>query len=209
MSGGAPRRLYQACGGAQKALLVGVENADERDFRNVEPLAQEVDAHECVEVARAQPPQDFHALYRVDVGVQVFYAHAALAQEVGNFLAHAFCQGCDEHPFAPFCGGLDFGGAVLHLSGYRADCHFGVEQACGADYLLGDGVAHGELEGGRCGGYEYRLPGEGVEFVRAQRPVVERARQPETVFDKPFFARPVAVVHAPDLRAGDVAFVDE
>ena len=38
-------------GGTQKALLVRVEDGDQRDFGKVETLAQQVDADEDVEIA--------------------------------------------------------------------------------------------------------------------------------------------------------------
>src|SRR2546425_7377840 len=43
----------------------------------------------------------------------------------------------------------------------------------------------------------------------AQRPVVERRGQAKAVFDQVFLARAVALVHATELRDGDVALVDD
>ena len=48
-----------------------------------------------------------------------------------------------------------------------------------------------------------------LELVEAQRPVVERRRQAEAVVDQVLLARAVALVHAADLRDGDVALVDD
>ena len=50
---GAADRLDQRGLPAQEALLVGVEDRDERHLRQVETLAQQVDADEHVVVARA------------------------------------------------------------------------------------------------------------------------------------------------------------
>ena len=47
----APGRLDERRLRPQEPLLVGVEDRDERDLGQVEPLAQEVDAHEDVEDA--------------------------------------------------------------------------------------------------------------------------------------------------------------
>ena len=47
------------------------------------------------------------------------------------------------------------------------------------------------------------------ELVEAQRPVVERRRQPEAEVDERLLARAVALVHAADLRHGLVRLVDE
>ena len=63
---------------AQEAFLVGIEDGDERDLRQVEAFAQQVDADEHVEHATPEVPQDLHALERLDVGVQVAHLHAEL-----------------------------------------------------------------------------------------------------------------------------------
>ena len=62
--------------------------------------------------------------------------------------------------------------------------------------------------GGR-GRHEDRLRQQALELVEAQRPVVERRRQPEAVVDEVLLARAVALVHAADLRDRDVRLVDE
>ena len=55
----APDGLDERAGGAQEAFLVGVEDCDERDFGQVEPFAQQVDADEHVELAFAQTASIF------------------------------------------------------------------------------------------------------------------------------------------------------
>ena len=45
------RRLHERSRGPQEPLFVGVENRDERYFRKVKALAQEVDSDENVELA--------------------------------------------------------------------------------------------------------------------------------------------------------------
>jgi hypothetical protein len=50
--------LDQRRAGAQEAFLVGVQDGHQRDFRQVQPLAQQVDAHHHVVDAQAQVAQD-------------------------------------------------------------------------------------------------------------------------------------------------------
>ena len=64
-------RLDQGGLPAQEALLVGVEDPDERHLRQVEPLAQEVDPDEHVELPQPQLADDLDPLERVDLRVQV------------------------------------------------------------------------------------------------------------------------------------------
>ena len=56
---------------AQEALLVGVEDRDQRHLGQVDALAQEVDADEDVEHAEPQVAQDRDPLERVDLAVEV------------------------------------------------------------------------------------------------------------------------------------------
>ena len=80
-----PRRaadgLDERAVAAQEALLVGVEDRDERDLGQVEPFAQQVDADEHVELAEPEAADDLHPLDGVDVGVHVAHAHAAPAAD--------------------------------------------------------------------------------------------------------------------------------
>src|SRR6266699_769488 len=50
---------------AQKSFLVGIENADERNFGKIETLAEQIDTDEDVEVGRAQSAQNLDAFNRV------------------------------------------------------------------------------------------------------------------------------------------------
>ena len=77
---------------AQVALLVRVEDADERDLGQVEAFAQQVDADHHVDRARAQVAQDLDALHRVELGVQVADLDPVLAQVVGEVLGEALGQ---------------------------------------------------------------------------------------------------------------------
>ena len=85
----------------------------------------------------------------------------------------------------------------------------GVDEPGGADELLDHPPRVPVLVGSRRRGHEDGLGGEPLELVEPQRPVVERRREPEPVLDQGLLARAVAAVHAPELRDGHVAFVDE
>ena len=93
-------RLDQRAARPQVALLVGVEDADEAHLRQVEALAQQVDADDDVVDAEAQVAQDLDALQRVDLGVQVVRADAHLLQVVGQVLGHLLRQRRDQHALA-------------------------------------------------------------------------------------------------------------
>ena len=68
---GAADGLDEARLAAEEALLVRVEDGDEADLRQVQALAQEVYAHEHVELAEAQVADYLHALDGADVVVHV------------------------------------------------------------------------------------------------------------------------------------------
>ena len=85
---------------AEEALLVGVEDRDQRHLGQVEALPQQVDADEHVELAEPEVAQDLDALDGVDLGVQVAHLHAQLEQVVGEVLGHLLGERGDQHAVA-------------------------------------------------------------------------------------------------------------
>jgi hypothetical protein len=98
VAGRAADRLDERGLRAQEALLVGVEDGDQRHLGQVEALAQQVDADEHVELAQPQVAQDLDALDGVDLGVQVAHPHPLLEQVVGEVLGHLLGERGDQHP---------------------------------------------------------------------------------------------------------------
>ena len=100
---------------AQEALLVRVEDRDERDLRDVEALAQQVDADQHVELAEAQVADDLHALHRIDVVVHVAHADAVVFEEAGQVLGHLLRQRRHEHALLARRALVDLGNQVVDL----------------------------------------------------------------------------------------------
>ena len=201
VAGGAADGLDQRGLGAQKALLVGVEDGDQRAFRDVEALAQQVDADQDVEGAEAEVAQDLDALQRLDVGVHVADADALLVQVVGQILGHALGQGGDQGAVAGGGDLADLVEQVVDLHDDRADLDRRVDQPGGADHLLGEHAAGlVDLPGGGGGRDEHRLRPHGVPFLELERAVVHAGGQAEAVFGEGELAPVVAAVHAADLR---------
>ena len=138
MAGGAAGGLDEARLAAEETFLVGVEDADERHFWQVEPFAEKIDAHQDVEGAGAQAAEDLDAFDRIDVGVQVFDLQAAVPHEVGEVFRHPFRERRDERAVTAGGDGLGLADDVLDLAGDRPDFHDRVEQSRRADDLLGD-----------------------------------------------------------------------
>src|SRR3546814_4239977 len=66
VAGRAPDGLDQRGFRSEEPLLVGVQDGDQPAFRNVQSLAQQVDADEHVIDAKAQVADQFDALQRLD-----------------------------------------------------------------------------------------------------------------------------------------------
>ena len=207
---GAADGLHERGLGAQKALLVGVENGDERAFGNVEAFAQEVDADQRVERAEAQVADDLDALDRVDVGMHVAHAHAVLVQIFGQVLGHALGQHGDQRAIAALRDLLDLAQEVVDLGARRADFHRRIDEAGRADHLLDEGafrLFHLPVPGRRRD--MHGLGPHRVPFLEPERPIVHARRQAEAVFGQRRLAPIVAAIHAADLRDGDMALVGE
>ena len=201
--------LYQRRLRAQKALLVGVEDGYEGDFGKVEPLAQQVDAHQHVVFAQPQRADELDALQRFHIGVQVFHAHFQFAQVAGQALGHALGERRHQHAAALPRHLANFAQQVVHLIGGRADDDLRVEQARGADDLLHHLLGALHLVGPGRGGDVDGLRDALLKFMELQGTVVERRRQAEAVVHQRALAGGVAVVHGAYLRDGGVRFVDE
>ena len=73
-------RLDERCFAPEKALLIRVEDRNERYLGKVKALAQKVDADEHVKFAPAQIADDLHALHRADVVVHIARFDAGVAE---------------------------------------------------------------------------------------------------------------------------------
>ncbi len=94
---GPSRGLDQRSLAAQESLFVGIEDADQRDFRKIESFAEEIDADKNIEVGRAQATQDFHALDRVDIAVQITHLQSHIAQIIRQIFGRALRQRRNEN----------------------------------------------------------------------------------------------------------------
>ena len=65
---------------AQEALLVGIQNRDQRNLRDVQTLAEQIDADQHIELIEAHGADDLRALQGVNVRVQIAHPHADLPE---------------------------------------------------------------------------------------------------------------------------------
>ena len=72
--------LDKRCRRSEEALLVRIKDRDERDFRKIEALAQQVDSDQDVEFSFAEPLQDLHPFDRIDIAVQILDADTGFAK---------------------------------------------------------------------------------------------------------------------------------
>ena len=128
----------------------------------------------------------------------------------GQVLGHALGQGGDEDAVAlrhHFASLVD---EVVDLACRRAHLDRRIDQAGGADHLLGEGaLGLLELPAARCRRDVDGLRPHRVPLLEAERAVVHAGGQPEAVFGERRLAPVVAAEHAADLGDGDVALIDE
>ena len=130
VAGRAADRLDQRLVRAQEALLVGVEDRDQRHLGEVEALAEQVDADEDVVLPQPQVAQQLDALEGVDLGVEVAGADAVLEEVVGEVLGHLLGQRGDQDALvASRRARADLAHQVVDLALGRLHDHLGVDQA--------------------------------------------------------------------------------
>jgi len=108
--------------------LSASRNRDQGDFGQVQPLAQQVDADQHVELAAPEIAEDLDAFQRFDVRMQVADTHAELMVVLREILRHALRQRRHEHALARGDSRPDFSQQVVHLPLHGPDDDRGVHQ---------------------------------------------------------------------------------
>ena len=207
ISGGAADGLDEAGLAAEEALLVRVQNGHQAHLRHVQALTQEVDAHQHVELAQSQIPNELHPLDGLHVVVHIPYPDACLFQILGEVLRHLLGEGGHQYPLIPGGPGIDLPNEIVDLARYRPDLHLGVQQTGGPDHLLHHLVRLLPLIVGGGGGDIDGLGEAAFKLLEFQRPVIEGTGQTEAILHQAFLPGPVAVVHGPDLGQRHVALI--
>ena len=204
---GAPDGLDQAGLAAQKAFFVCIQNGDQRDFRQVKPLAQQVDPHDHVDRADPQVLDDLHALKGIHLVVHILRLDAVFFEIIGQILRHFHRQRRDQCPFVALDTLADLPQQIFDLPFHRTHDDQRVQQPGGPDHLLGYPAGMLAFIVARCSRNEDLLVDFLFKFFKAQRPVVKCRRQTESVFDQRLFAAVIPAEHAADLRQHHMAFV--
>ena len=201
--------LNQAGFAAEEAFLVRIQNRNQANFRNVQALAQKVDAHQHVKSPGAEIADDFHTLDGADVVVHVTGFNAGRRQVFGQILGHFFRQCRDESPLphVNFC--VDFGDQIIDLPFNRPDENFGIQQSGRADDLLGKLTCPFTLVLAGRGRNINALVNPLRKLFKLQGSVVIGGRQAETKLHQRILSGMVAPVHSPHLRERHMALIHE
>ena len=116
VAGRAADGLNQAGLAAQEAFLVRVQNGHQTDLRHVQPLPQQVDAHQHVVLAQPQITDQLGALHGLNVAVQIAHPDAQISQVFGQAFGHALGQRGHQHPLALFDGLVNLAHQIIHLT---------------------------------------------------------------------------------------------
>ena len=203
-------RLHQRRLAPQKAFFVRIQNRHQRNFRQIEPFAQQIHADERLEMPLPQIAQQLHPLERIQLAVQPLAGTPCSTQIGRQVLGQPLGQRRHQHP-------LFDRGSLANLPSKCGTCpRAGETSITGSNKpgrpndLLDDFAARLlQLVFARRRADEHHLVDLLLPLLKLQRPVVERARQPEAVLDERLLPAPVAVVHRPNLRHGDVRLIDD
>ena len=209
VSGGAADGLDQGRLAAEESLFVRVQHRHQADLRQVQALPQEVDAHQHVELAQPQVPDDLHPLDGLHVRVHIPHPDAGVFEIFRQVLRHFLGQCCDKDTLVSGGPLVDLRHQVIDLAGDGPHLHPGVQQARGPDDLLHHLVRPLPFVGARRGGDKHRLAHMRLKLLKFQGTVVIGAGQAEAVFHQAVFPGMVTVVHGPDLGQRHVALVHE
>ena len=207
VSRGAAHRLDEAGLAAKEALLVRIQDCHKADFRNIQALAQEVDAHQHVKGPGAEIADDLHALDGSGVGVHVAGFDSGGGEVLGQVLGHFLCQSRDQAALSPVDLGVDLADEVVDLPLDGPDEDLRIQKARRADDLFGQLPGAFALVGSRRRRDVYPLVNPLFKLFKHQRPVVVGRGQAEAVLHQRVLPRPVTPVHSPHLGQSHMALI--
>src|SRR5208283_3085744 len=194
---------------AEVALLVRVQDRDEADLGKVEPLAEQVDPDQHVELSETKVAEDLDPLHRLHLGVEVADTEPLVREVVRELFARRLREGGHERSVPALHARSELDHEVGDVTLQRSDLDRGVDQSRRADDLLDEALRDLPFE--RSGGRrdEHRLGDVGQELGELERTIVAGGGEAPSELDQVVLAAPVALVHPLDLRDGDVGLVDE
>ena len=209
VSGGAADGLDERGLRAEKALLVRIEDGNQRYLGNIESLTQQVDADKHIVHAETQIAHQLLPLDGLNIVVHVAHLDACGFEVISQILGHFLGERGDQNPFSLGCASVDFTNEIVDLAIDRTDNNLRIKQTGRTDDLLDHLTRARQLVLGRRCRNIHNLVQTVVKLVKIERAVVICARQAEAVFDQTFLAGAVAVVHGAHLRERDVALVHD
>ena len=193
----------------EESLLIRVQNGNQRNFRNIQSLTEQVDADQHIKFVKSHVTDEFRPFQRVDVAVQIIDADPGFLQKSGEILRHSLGQRRHQNlvvspGFLPYLSDQ-----IINLSLRGTDLNLGIQKTCRPDDLLGAEHLMILLVLSGCGGNKKNLIDFLLKFLKGKRPVVESRRKPETVIDQRCLSRTVAGIHGADLRHRPVGLIDD
>ena len=151
---------------------------------------------------------DFHALYRVDIGMHIANLDPVLIEVFRQVFRHALGQGGDQDSIPHFCAFVDLGQQIVDLGRRRPNFHHRVDQPGGPHHLLDNLIGMFLLIGSRRGRHKYRLRHQSLPLIEAQRSVIQGRGQAKAVVHQSFLARSISFIHSAQLRDSGMGLID-
>ena len=142
--------------------------------------------------------------------MEVLYPQTEIRIVLGEVFSHPLREGRHEDPLTQLHPLPQLSEEIIHLGARSPYLDCGIHEACRTNNLFHHATAAllkfiFPWRSGDVDGPVYPL----FELFEPQGSVVERGREPESVFNKGPLPRPVAVVHASNLGDGDVTLIDD
>src|SRR5581483_7060483 len=175
----------QGTAGAEKTFLVGVEDGYERDFRQIQALAEQVNADQHIKFTFTQVPKYLDALQGFDFRVHVAAFDAHLGVVLRKIFGHTLGERSDEHALFAFDALANFVEQVVDLAFDGTDLDLGIDKPGRPNNLFDDHAGRlGQFVGAGSGGDVNGLIDSGFELLELQGAIVESRRKTEAEVDQ-------------------------
>ena len=201
-------RLDQRGLRSQETFLVRIQNRHQCYFRNVQSLSQKVNSHQHVEHVQSHIADDLGPFQRIDIRVQILDTDARILHIICEILRHTLSQRRHQHLIMLRNLLVNLRYQIINLPLNRTNHNLRIKQSGRSDNLFCPEQFMFFFIMGGSRRDEHHLIDMLLKFLKAQRPVIQRRRQPESIIHKHILSGSVTRKHCPDLWYRHMGLID-
>ena len=124
---GTSNRLDQGCFGTQEAFLIGIQNRNKRNLRNIQSLAQKVNTNQHIKHIKSHIPDDLCPFQCINIRMQVLHSDSHIFHIISQILCHPLRERGYQHLIVFLRLPPDLRNQIINLPFYRTDKYLRIQ----------------------------------------------------------------------------------